>query len=440
MSYNGCNIRAGVFVTANLQLENESLLAELYLSVRNQSLALCAPLEIEDYQIQPMDDASPPKWHLAHTTWFFETFLLKPFSNNYCIFDPSFEMLFNSYYNGVGKPFSRAKRGFLSRPTLARVLEYRHYVDGKMFDLIQTLVDDETGFRIQLGLNHEQQHQELMLTDIKYNLGNNPLKPAYVEQKADDCAEFNAGWVEFEGGLVEAGIDAGREFVFDNETPRHKVFIPTFRLSTHLVSNGEFVEFIEDGGYVRSELWLSDGWAGIQAQQDQRWSMPLYWRKEGDSYFEYRLTGEQLADPNLPVCHVSAYEADAYARWRGSRLPTESEWEHAATDAPVEGNFVESKLFHPSGQGGAGMQSQFGNVWEWTQSGYRAYPSFKPFDGQLGEYNGKFMANQLVLRGGSCASPRSHIRPTYRNFFYPPDRWQFSGIRLAQDLMSKESL
>jgi ergothioneine biosynthesis protein EgtB len=440
MSYNGRNERAGVFVSANLQLENESQLVELYLSVRNQSLALCTPLEIEDYQIQPMDDASPPKWHLAHVTWFFETFLLKPFSNNYRVFDPSFEMLFNSYYNGVGKPFARANRGFLSRPTLARVLEYRHYVDEKMLELIQTSMIDETGFRIQLGLNHEQQHQELILTDIKYNLGNNPLKPVYVEQKADDCAEFNADWVEFEGGLVESGTDAGREFVFDNETPRHQVFLPPFRLSTHLVSNGEFVEFIEDGGYERPELWLSDGWAGLQAQQDQRWSMPLYWRKEGDSYFEYCLAGEQLADPNRPVCHVSAYEADAYARWKGSRLPTEYEWEHAAADAPVQGNFVESKLFHPSGQGGEGMQSQFGNVWEWTQSGYGAYPSFKPFDGQLGEYNGKFMANQLVLRGGSCASPRSHIRPTYRNFFYPPDRWQFSGIRLAQDLMSKESL
>lgn len=440
MSYNGRNIYAGVPVSANLQLENESQLAALYLSVRNQTLALCAPLEVEDYQIQPMADASPPKWHLAHVTWFFETFLLKPFSNNYRVFDPSFERLFNSYYNGVGKPFSRANRGFLSRPTLARVLEYRHYVDEKMLELIQTSMIDEIVFRIQLGLNHEQQHQELILTDIKYNLGNNPLKPVYVDQKADDSLEFNARWVEFDGGLVESGTDAGQEFVFDNEMPRHQVFLQPFKLSTNLVSNGEFVAFIEDGGYERPELWLSDGWAGLQAQQDQRWSMPLYWRKQGDNYFEYRLTGEQLADPNRPVCHVSAYEADAYARWKGCRLPTEHEWEHAAVDAPVEGNFVDSKLFHPSGQSGEGMQSQFGNVWEWTQSGYGAYPSFKPFDGQLGEYNGKFMANQLVLRGGSCASPRSHIRPTYRNFFYPPDRWQFSGIRLAQDLISKERL
>ncbi len=439
MSYNSRNVCVGVPVSANLQFENESQLAELYLSVRNQSLALCAPLEIEDYQIQPMDDASPPKWHLAHVTWFFETFLLKPFSKNYRVFDPSFEMLFNSYYNGVGKPFTRANRGFLSRPTLARVLEYRQYVDDKMLELIQSPLVDDIGFRIQLGLNHEQQHQELILTDIKYNLGNNPLKPVYVEQKADDCAAFKTDWVEFEGGLVESGTDTGQEFVFDNETPKHQVFLPQFRLSTHLVSNGEFIEFIEDGGYKRSAWWLSDGWAGLQAQQDRRWSMPLYWREEGSNYFEYRLTGEQLVDPNRPVCHVSAYEADAYARWKGARLPTESEWEHAATDRPVEGNFVESKLFHPSGQGGEGMQSQFGNVWEWTQSAYGAYPYFKPFGGQLGEYNGKFMANQLVLRGGSCASPRSHIRSTYRNFFYPPDRWQFSGIRLAQDLMSKEN-
>jgi ergothioneine biosynthesis protein EgtB len=440
MSYNGLEICCGVPVSANLKLENESQLAALYLSVRNQTMALCAPLEIEDYQIQPMDDASPPKWHLAHVTWFFETFILKPFSNNYRVFDPTFEILFNSYYNGVGKPFRRANRGFLSRPTLALVLEYRHYVDEKMFELIQTSMVDEILFRLYLGLNHEQQHQELILTDIKYNLGNNPLKPAYVDQKAEDSLEFNSGWVDYDGGLAESGTDAGQEFVFDNETPRHQVFLHPYRLSTKLVSNGEFIDFIEDGGYERPELWLSDGWAGLQAQQDQRWRMPLYWRKEDDTYYEYRLTGEHLTDPNRPVCHVSAYEADAYARWKGCRLPTEHEWEHAALDAPVEGNFVESKLFHPSGQSNEGMQGLFGNVWEWTQSGYGAYPSFKPFDGALGEYNGKFMANQLVLRGGSCASPRSHIRPTYRNFFYPPARWQFSGIRLAQDLASKESL
>jgi len=427
-------------VSANLQLENVSKLAERYLSVRKQSLALCLPLEVEDYQIQPMPDASPPKWHLAHVTWFFETFLLKPFSKNYRVFDPYFGTLFNSYYNGVGKPFSRDNRGFLSRPTLARVFEYRDYVDEKMLELVQTSMTDELLFRLQLGLNHEQQHQELILTDIKYNLGRNPLRPAYVEQQVADSAEFNPGWVEFNGGLVESGTNAGKAFVFDNETPRHPVFLQPYRLSTHLVSNGEFIAFIEDGGYDRSELWLSDGWAGLQAQQEERWSMPLYWRKQAGNYFEYRLTGEQLVDPNCPVCHVSAYEADAYARWKGSRLPTEQEWEHAAEDAPVEGIFVESKLFHPLGQRGDGIQSQFGNVWEWTQSGYGAYPSFRPFDGQLGEYNGKFMANQLVLRGGSCASPGSHIRPTYRNFFYPPDRWQFSGIRLAQDLISTENL
>jgi ergothioneine biosynthesis protein EgtB len=440
MSYNGQNVCAGVLVSANLQLENVSQLAEIYLSIRQQSLALCLPLEVEDYQIQPMADASPPKWHLAHVTWFFETFLLKPFNKNYRVFDPSFEMLFNSYYNGVGKLFSRTDRGFLSRPTLERIFEYRRYVDEKMLELLQTSMTDDLGFRIQLGLNHEQQHQELILTDIKYNLGHNPLRPVYVNQHTDDSPELNARWSEFDGGLVESGTDVGQEFVFDNETPRHQVFLHPFRLSTNLVSNSEFINFIEDGGYNRPELWLSDGWAGLQAQQNKRWSMPLYWRRQGDSYFEYRLTGERLVDPNCPVCHVSGYEADAYARWKGSRLPTECEWEHAAADAPVVGNFVESKLFHPSGQSGEGMQSQFGNVWEWTQSGYGAYPFFKPFEGQLGEYNGKFMANQLVLRGGSCASPASHLRATYRNFFYPPDRWQFSGIRLAQDLTSKESL
>ena len=259
-----------------------------------------------------------------------------------------------------------------------------------------------------------------------------------MDQDVTRCASFKPGWAEFTGGLVEVGADSDKEFVFDNETPRHQAFLSAFRLSTHLVSCGEFVEFIEDGGYQRPELWLSDGWAELQSLQERRWQMPLYWWKEAGRYFEYSLTGSQLVDPHRPVCHVSGYEADAYARWKGCRLPTEYEWEHAATDVAVEGNFVETRLFQPSDQSGSEMQSLFGNVWEWTQSSYGAYPGYRPFVGQLGEYNGKFMANQLVLRGGSCASAQSQIRSTYRNFFYPPDRWQFSGIRLAQDLTAKE--
>ena len=427
-------------MTFNSRIKTVGALADHYLSVRSQSLQICAPLELEDYQIQPMADASPPKWHLAHVTWFFETFLLKPFCRNYRVFDSSFDNLYNSYYNGVGNPFNRRSRGFLSRPTLSRVIEYRQHVDEHMLRLIESLDAEELSFRVHLGLNHEQQHQELIVTDIKNNLGNNPLRPKYLDHELESSLEAPVNWVEFEGGLLESGSDSGRNFVFDNETPRHQVFLQPFMLSTNLVSNSQFIEFIEDGGYERSELWLSDGWAHLESLQSQKWRLPLYWRQKDGSFFEYCLTGERLVDVNSPVCHVSAYEADAYARWVGARLPTESEWEHAAMGVSVVGNFAESGQFHPVTQDGEGIQSQFGNVWEWTQSAYCAYPGFKSFDGALGEYNGKFMANQLVLRGGSCASPSSHIRPTYRNFFYPRDRWQFSGIRLAQDLIPKEKL
>ena len=427
-------------MTVDPRVKTSSALVDHYLSVRSQSLNICAPLELEDYQIQPMADASPPKWHLAHVTWFFETFLLKPFSLNYRVFDSSFEGLFNSYYNGVGQPLNRARRGLLSRPTLSRVLKYRQYVDEHMLRLMENLDTEELRFRVQLGLNHEQQHQELIVTDIKYNLGNNPLKPNYLNHELKTSPKPLANWIEFDGGLFEFGEDSGKGFVFDNETPKHQGFLQPFKLSTNLVSNGQFFEFIEDGGYERPNLWLSDGWAYLESLQMQRWHAPLYWRKEDDSFFEYCLTGERLVDLNSPVCHVSAFEADAYARWAGARLPTEREWEHAAMGVPVAGNFLESGQFHPVTHGGEGIQSQFGNVWEWTQSAYAAYPGFKSFDGALGEYNGKFMSNQLVLRGGSCASPSLHIRPTYRNFFYPLDRWQFSGIRLARDLTPKKIL
>jgi len=408
-------------------------LADRYREVRRQSLNLCSPMETEDCQVQPMDDASPPKWHLAHVTWFFETFLLKPLARDYTVFEDAFEKLFNSYYNGVGTPFARARRGLLSRPTLDEVIAYRRHVDEAMLALMREAPDDDAVFRIELGLHHEQQHQELILTDLKYNLGNNPLKPVYIEKAAGRCRRAKAAWVEFEGGLVETGSDPDGDFVFDNETPRHSSYLRPFALASHLATNGDYIEFIEDDGYRRPELWLSDGWTHLQSLHEDRWEMPLYWRKLGDDYLEYRLTGEARVDPNQPVCHVSGYEADAFARWKRARLPTETEWEHAGGALARAGNFVETGRYHPWDQSGDGLSSMFGNVWEWTASSYAPYPGYRPFAGQLGEYNGKFMANQLVLKGGSCATPRSHIRASYRNFFYPPDRWQFTGIRLARD-------
>ncbi len=410
-------------------------LADRYRKVRQQSLNLCAPFEPEDYQVQPMDDASPPKWHLAHVTWFFETFILKPHLRDYRPCNNVFEALFNSYYNGVGNPYPRPKRGLLSRPTLQEVLAYRAHVDEYMLGLLQGELTSELNFRVELGLHHEQQHQELILTDAKYNLGNNPLKPAYREAPRDECLAPVVNWLEYAGGLVEVGAGGTDSFVFDNETPRHQVYLAPYCLASHPVSNGEFMAFIRDGGYERPELWLSDGWGHLASLGEEHWDAPLYWRKVGDDFVEYGLTGEQPVDPNQPVCHVSGYEADAYARWKGCRLPSEAEWEHVASRMAVTGNFVESERLHPVSQSAddGGIAGLFGDVWEWTASGYSHYPGFKPFEGQLGEYNGKFMANQWVLRGGSCATPLSHIRPSYRNFFYPLDRWQFSGIRLARD-------
>jgi ergothioneine biosynthesis protein EgtB len=426
-----------------LQDVSPDSLIDRYIRVRQQSLDLCAPLHTEDYQIQPMDDASPPKWHLAHVSWFFETFLLKKHDSRYVSFNSAYEVLFNSYYNGVGEQYPRTKRGLMSRPTLEEVFSYRHCVDEAMINLMSSDLTDDALFAIELGLNHEQQHQELILTDLKYNLGNNPLKPAYCENRRSACHAVDSTWISFQGGLVETGCGntggkVGAGFVFDNETPRHKSYLEPFELASQPVTNGEFLAFIDDKGYERPELWLSDGWSYLNSLREHRWKAPLYWRLQGAERFEYGLTGEFNVDPNQPVCHISAYEADAYARWRGCRLPTETEWEHAASSVEISGNFVESGLFHPAGQssasvGTAGPKGMFGDVWEWTSSSYAPYPGFATFDGALGEYNGKFMANQLVLRGGSCATPASHIRPSYRNFFYPPDRWQFSGLRLARD-------
>jgi len=415
-------------------ITTESLVGS-YEWVRGRSLEICEPLEIEDYGVQPMDDASPPKWHLAHVTWFFETFLLKPFLQGYRPFDDAFEYLFNSYYNGVGQPYPRARRGHLSRPTVADVKAYREHVDANMVALLAR-ADEEISFRCVLGLNHEQQHQELMLTDLKYNLGHNPLYPAYLESAAtpdpDPAPARPLAFTGHAGGVYPLGIPlstAAANFAFDNESPRHDVLVRDFALADRLVTNAEFLEFVEAGGYEDPMLWLSDGWARLRQAGGRR--SPLYWRLEDGAWHEYTLGGLRTLDRDAPVCHVSAYEADAYARWRGCRLPTEAEWEIAASAEAPGGNFVESGRLHPAPAGAS--RQFFGDCWEWTSSAYAPYPGFRPLAGTLGEYNGKFMANQLVLRGGSCVTPESHMRLTYRNFFYPPDQWQFSGIRLASD-------
>ena len=430
-----------------------------YSTVRAQSLALCRPLAVEDYGVQPILDASPPKWHLAHTTWFFETFLLKAFVPGYKPFHADFEVLFNSYYEGVGEQFPRPLRGTLSRPTVAEVMEYRAHVDQEMARLLDA-DDPEVQDRIELGLHHEQQHQELLLTDLKVNLGLNPLKPAYREGgiAGADGAENPIGFVGFPGGVTEVGAHFGDGFRFDNECPRHRVYLDDFALADRLVTNAEYAAFIADAGYETPSLWLSEGWAW-RRENDVR--SPMYWRLD-DVWHEYRLDGERPLVAAVPVTHVSYYEADAYARWAGARLATEMEWEAAAAGQPLQGNFADGGL-HPEAatralsrgargarpsqeralSGGArgarpsqeraGLAQVFGDCWEWTSSAYGPYPGFRPLGGTLGEYNGKFMSSQMVLRGGSCATPVGHIRLSYRNFFYPKDRWQFTGIRLARD-------
>ncbi len=388
-----------------------------------------------------MADASPPKWHLAHTTWFFETFLLKPMLDGYVEFHDRFEYLFNSYYNGVGRPYPRPERGNLSRPTVAEVIAYRAHVDEAMEQLLAQ-GDEEVERRTVLGLNHEQQHQELMLTDLKANFGRNPLAPVYKAARQLSAVDAGAGFrepgarpmafVRHEGGVCEIGLNpvgAADGFVFDNESPRHRVYLEAFELADRVITCDEYLEFMADGGYETPSLWLSDGWAWVQQEAI---NAPLYWRRRDDEWWEYRLHGETPAKGAIPVTHLSGYEADAYARWAGCRLPTEAEWEVAAAGETLVGNFVESGGHHPRAPE-AGSRQFFGDVWEWTSSAYGPYPGYAPLPGTLGEYNGKFMSNQLVLRGGSCATPSDHIRVSYRNFFYPPDRWQFTGLRLARD-------
>ncbi len=408
-------------------------------AVRRDSEALAANLTPEDQAIQSMPDVSPTKWHLAHTSWFFETFILGPNDPLYRVFDPAFDYLFNSYYEAVGPRHPRPERGLLSRPTVDAVGAYRDHVTTAMLRLIEDAGEEvwqEIAPLTELGLHHEQQHQELILMDIKHVFSVNPLRPAYQAPRLHAVAPPASarGWVEFAGGLVEIGHRGGG-FAFDNEGPRHKVWLEPFRLASHPVSCGEYLDFIADGGYRRSEFWLSDGWATVM---QQGWQAPLYWHSEDGEWRLFTLSGERRIDPAEPVCHVSFYEADAFARWAKKRLPTEAEWEIAAAGVPLAGNVADRGSFHPCPDAaacndGPALRQMIGDVWEWTASPYTAYPRFRPVAGAIGEYNGKFMSGQMVLRGGAAVTPPEHLRTTYRNFFSPASRWAFSGLRLAED-------
>jgi ergothioneine biosynthesis protein EgtB len=414
----------------------EGGLAARYSGVRQFTESLCAPLVTEDYVVQSMPDVSPTKWHLAHTTWFFETFILKPHLSGYREVDPAYAFLFNSYYVQAGERHCRAQRGYISRPTVAEVFAFRHHVD----DAMARLLNDTDHRALQLiaplvdiGIHHEQQHQELMLTDIKHVFSVNPLRPPYdatVRGAGADAVPLR--WVPFEGGLHAIGHDGGG-FSYDNESPRHRVFLEPFTLASRPVTCGEYLDFMADGGYGAAELWLSMGWATVQ---ENEWSEPFYWEQRDGEWWHYTLNGMRPIDPAEPVTHLSYFEADAFARWSAARLPTEAEWEFAAASVTVDGNFVDGGALHPRAAASPldGLQQMFGDVWEWTQSQYTAYPGYSPPAGALGEYNGKFMCNQFVLRGGSCATSLSHIRPTYRNFFPPDATWQFTGLRLARSV------
>lgn len=408
---------------------NASLLAD-YLRIRRASLELAAPLAPEDTVVQSMADVSPTKWHLAHTTWFFEEFILQQ-QPGYRFHDPRWRFLFNSYYQSVGPMHARVARGLLSRPRLSEVLDYRAVIDRAMERLIATDPQPELARQIELGLQHEQQHQELILTDIKHVLSCNPLLPAYRDDLArphrpSPEQRFVAG----DEGVVEIGADSSGGFAFDCETPRHRSLLHPHALARRPVTNDEFRQFVADGGYRQPQLWLSEGWATVQSLG---WNGPMYWDATAET--EFTLGGQRQIDASAPVCHVSYYEADAFARWAGARLPTEAEWENAADELdPERGNFANTAILHPVASDDVGERLQmFGDVWEWTASPYVNYPGFKPLPGALGEYNGKFMCGQWVLRGGSCVTPSRHVRASYRNFFYPRDRWQFSGLRLAQE-------
>ncbi|MEW6761193.1 MAG: ergothioneine biosynthesis protein EgtB [Pseudomonadota bacterium] len=400
-------------------------LIHAYQRVRTRSLEIAAPLSPEDCLAQSMPDASPIKWHLAHTTWFFETFILEPNEEGFAPFHPAFRVLFNSYYNGVGDKHPRPQRGLLTRPSLDEVRAYRMDVDRRMVQLLASPRDFGVAALVELGLQHEQQHQELMLTDLKHLLAQNPLYPAYTPQAmAIGAPPGPVDWIDFDGGLAEIG-HGGRGFCFDNELPRHRTYVAPFALASRLVTNGEYRDFIEAGGYRDPSLWLAEGWDKVCAGEIPH---PLYWVDGGsEGWQEFTLHGRQALDPARPVTHISLYEADAYARWRGARLPTEAEWEFAARQS-----LLSNGALHPDAASGEGLQQMFGACWQWTSSSYAPYPGYAPASGAIGEYNGKFMVNQYVLRGSSCATPEAHARASYRNFFPAGARWQFTGIRLAR--------
>ena len=431
-----------------------STVTNSFLSVRTLTEKLCQPLEIEDYNLQAMAETSPVKWHLAHTTWFFETFILKPFEAQFKPFQPQYEYLFNSYYNAIGEQFSRPDRHLLSRPTVKEVLQYRKLITDRVVELLsdasqKSNVATKILELVTLGIHHEQQHQELLLTDLKYNLYQNPLLPAYLPQRQSQQSSQLSPviWLKYEGGVTDIGQQGAEafshdsfyynSFYYDNESPQHKHYIEPFELSHRLITNGEFLDFIESGGYDSPEFWLSDGWT---KKCEENWGAPLYWFKKDGAWYHYTLRGVLPLDLNQAVTHVSYYEADAFASWAGARLPTEQEWESVARHVPVDGNFLGSGHYRPlsarsiSATNESDIQQIFGDVWEWASSAYSPYPGYSPLKGAVGEYNGKFMANQFVLRGGSCVTSQNHIRATYRNFFYPEARWQFSGFRLARSL------
>ncbi|HAC66292.1 MAG TPA: ergothioneine biosynthesis protein EgtB [Cyanothece sp. UBA12306] len=418
---------------SNSPIAKKQSLSAYYQRVRQTSEQICEPLEIEDYVVQSMPDASPLKWHLAHTAWFFEAFILVPHLKSYRVFNSKYDYLLNSYYESLGERVAASQRGTLSRPTVAEIYRYRTYVDEAMELLItENVGNSHLESLIILGLNHEQQHQEFLFTNIKHLFGNNPLRPVYnanlpianalsIVQPMD--------WVTYPANLSEIGHN-GSEFAFDNEQPRHQVYLPEYKLASRLVTNGEYLEFIAAGGYNNPDYWLSEGWTTIRSQN---WQSPLYWEQIEGKWWLMTLGGMRPLNENEPVCHVSFYEADAYARWVEKRLPTEAEWENAAKNSPVQGNLLESGILQPApATGGDSPEQLFGDVWEWTNSTHQPYPGYRLEKGIIGEYNGKLMCNRLVLRGGSCVTPQSHIRSTYRNFYPPATRWQFSGIRLAQ--------
>ncbi len=414
----------------------ESLL-EQYQEVRSFSEKLCKPLTTEDYVVQSMEDVSPTKWHLAHTTWFFETFVLASHDVAYQPVCPEYSYLFNSYYIQAGERYSRHRRGLITRPGVQEVFEYRHRIDQRIITLLKETSRPALGELpsiIEIGINHEQQHQELMMSDIKHVFSCNPLYPVYKEMEVDSRQEVpEITWVSFEEGMYQIGHD-GQGFCFDNEMSCHRHFLESFQLASRLVTNGEYIQFIEDGGYREPTLWLSEGWYTIE---ELGWKAPLYWREIDGEWHQFAFNGLRKVDPAEPVCHLSYFEADAFARWAGARLPSEAEWETASAGLPIQGNFQGKARYHPTPvntkeSNGLPLQ-MFGDAWEWTHSPYIGYPGYKPMDGALGEYNGKFMCNQMVLRGGSCVTSQSHIRKTYRNFFPTSARWQFTGIRLAKD-------